>query len=1356
MSCLYSYKGKEYTEEALKKVLSQDPAIQKEYSGKAYQEERVNDSYTREDLAMFNKKIDHLQKSMDVKVIMDDSVETSRVLGKNDKRTKAAGKPVILINPKNLFKTTAIHEFGHIFIDSFPKGVDNPRLQRALKLLYGTQLEKELRELYPDLSEEMFQKELITTAIGIEGAEIWEDAETRGIWDSIRKWFMSYVNRTFGLKEDAITELSRELLSTKKKDMIHYDGSMSLQEQKSRKVKKEEEKDKAVIATLESVYSNMLTRVTNIYNEYLPTTAEARLKESLNSQDRVTRFESIKGLKDSLTELDRADRKLGLSKYIDWVRSEIKEVNSITDMRIEKGSIDEKKVIASLNWNKGFSVVDEIQGLVIALEKSGELNKKEAAYYKRLTKDIQGKRSDLNAKLVEVTREMYANHIADNDNKVTVKYEREFRKEFKEQEIEKSGVTEAEYVRAQTLENKEEIRDKAYREALAQSRESLSDISAGAAIAWSEKNVTSQDIQILSTMIDGIESQIQAFALTMATEMDDHNTKFQANVAGADTTNQAEKYKGMYAVSDSGFTYFASDTLPEFLEKKKAMLDIAFDAEKATEKYAGVKVTPGKLTYAIENEDGTKSHGRIQIGNGTNFKMTTNKDGESFHISYELAGERVYLSTEEAIARSEYEAWIRDNTETITNENNEKRNIPIKKWKNEEYAKLSAERKLELKFLTDRVKENNERFGGGNSLVTRTFNKEFIRLPGVTKTDSQRLRGGEFANLIKHQLSELTSVQADDFETESRTGITKAEGVKRVFADISNQEKLKVPIPFRARLEASQQSLDLHTMVLMDTISSKNYEEKNKVESTFLVITEVMKNRFVPDKVGFMKTRKVHHTKTEDGKDADLFKDPRNGLPNDAKKALDVLEGRMYGIKSRDAGEVELPGGKKADLNQLTKSWLKYSGTVALVGNWINSIVNLNVGTINNLIEAIGGEHFTLKDWAKAGATYWKDINNIQKDWGSNVDRSRTNMFIQVFNVMGDKSYLDNNFEETTRFQAVLKMNSARPIAKSGEHMMQAKVMYATMHHIKAMNKDGKYINAEGKVVADKKQAAGLDEMIDFVPTDKNNKKGAIEMVLNPLVVATTHTLTGDADQILLETKNLIKYKVRELHGNYDSDIQAAASKEFWGKLTIFLRKWVEEGYFRRWRGTGTIFKKHEDVTDAMRFYSQDAKDNREGYYVTAIRYVTRNLLPAITHANMELAKTGHLSTHEVANLKKFVAELSIIALTIAAYMSIDDDDEDTVLARYIIRRQIAELTFFLSPPEAIKITSTPTASIGTLKRVSQILLQTFSPFEEYDRGQNKGRNKLGVSLLKAFPITSQTEKDVKSALGFLNTMSAF
>jgi len=1340
MSCKFNYKGEDYTEAELLNVLSSDPNIATKYFA---QEERSQNDYVKEDLELFKRKIKILQESMDVEVIIDSTIESSRVLPKSDKRVKDAGRPVILINPDKIFNTTAIHEFGHIFIDSLPGGLDNPRLQRALDMLMGTDLETEVRELYPDLNEEMFAKELITTAIGRKGVEIFEEQDKAGIWESIKAWFLSFVSRKFNIaNKDAIESLTRDILDTKvKKEGLLNDLSMTVQEQRERKIDTESKEDNKVIKSLENIYQETLARVTNIYNEYLPDTPQKREREAINQEGGTTRFQSISKLKDELSKLDNTDRKLGLSKYIQWVREEISLVNKVVDGRKKKDELTAKRIMSSIEWNQGFSMIEDIQSLVISMNDSGDLSDKDKKYYDRILSNVQKDRSKLDAKLLQASREIYAEFMSENDNKIKTEYTRGFESDYKDLELESSGQSLDSYVREKLLAHADEIKKKAYDEAFSNAEKSISDITKLAATMWSEKNAGSQDIQVLSTLVDSVEREIAEFALTESTEFDAKNKEFKEEVSN--DKNQKKKYKNMITTSSSGQSYYASQYKPDFLEIRNDMISDMADREKADEKYGDVKVAENTLEYVI---DGVKR--RIKFGGGRKFKVITNEKGESVQISYVIAGEREYLPTSEAIARTEYENWLEKNTEPVLIQG-QNRWTPIQKWVNPDYANMTAEQKKHLNFLKGKVREADKITKGKDSLISKSYNQEWIRLPGMLKSDMQRIIEGDYSGAIKHQISELTAIQADDYQTQGNNNSTKDSFV-RVFADISNKEKLRIPIPFRKKLSESEQSFDLHTMTLMNTIAAKNFEKKKEVETTFLVVLEVMKNRKVPDKAGIMGKRKIHANNGEN--EVDIYKDLRDGLPNDAKKALDMLENRIYDIKSKDAGKVKL-GDKELDVNAAAKSWLKYSGMNSLVGNWVNSVVNLSMGTINNFIEAAGGEHFDFTDWGYASKIYAKDVKNIMGDWGTNVDKSRTNMFLNTFNVMGGKEYLDNKFEENTRGQALMKMNSMRPLAKAGEHMMQAKVMYATMRHIRVMNSKGEYIDADGKVVKNKKNAASLDQMIEFIPTSN----GGVEMKLNPDVQSTTFTKTGGQAQIMLETRNLIKYKIRELHGNYDADLQSAAQREFWGKLIFFLRKWVEEGYFRRWRGTGTMLKKHEDMKDADRFYSQDAKDNREGYYVTATRFMSRVLIPAIKQMSIEVIKkgAGNLSAHEKANLKKVTMEFSMIAITMLAYMSFEDD-EDEVLYKYILRRQIAELTFFIAPQEAIKVVSTPTASVGTLRNIMKVMTQAFNPTETYEQGSNKDRNKLGVAILNATPIVSQTQKDLKSSLDFLNNSAGF
>ena len=64
---------------------------------------------------------------------------------------------------------------------------------------------------------------------------------------------------------------------------------------------------------------------------------------------------------------------------------------------------------------------------------------------------------------------------------------------------------------------------------------------------------------------------------------------------------------------------------------------------------------------------------------------------------------------------------------------------------------------------------------------------------------------------------------------------------------------------------------------------------------------------------------------------------------------------------------------------------------------------------------------------------------------------------------------------------------------------------------------------------------------------------------------------------------------------------------------------------------------------------------------------------------------------------------LMVSVYAAAAFLNAEaDDDDDMVFWAYLMRRQQSELTFFISPPEMIKIGMTPTAAAGNLKNMTK------------------------------------------------------
>lgn len=1337
MSCKFEYKGKEYSEMELTAVLSHDPAIIKEYGTK---ENITISPYTVEERNVFDRKISKLKESMDVEVIMDDTVDSSRVLGKGDSRTKSAGKPVILINPKQLFRETAIHEFGHVFIDSFPGGLNNPRIQKALAQLSGTALEAEVTELYPDLNREMLQKELLATAIGREGADIWDSNEDLSTWGIFKDWFTNFINRTFGIPKSEVASLVNDMISGERitRDLVAGLPEMA-QELKREKVGDPVSEN---TKTLQGTYDELVARISNALEGYRPDNAAQRQREAqrvVAKQGKgLTNFQSIESLHDQLLELDKKDKLLGLSKYTDWVKKELSSLRSVLRERNESGKQTREKLVKGLQWNNAFDMVDEIQVLANDMHNNGDLTDADKKAYDEMLEEIQGQRSTLRAELMQGFRNEYAQFIADSSNEVKQGFIEQFKQDYKDAELKNSGVSIDEYVNSHLIKHADEIKQRELQRAHDRSIQLDADISAGAGKWFSEKNIDSKEIQAMSAVIDEADRVISGFASDKGGKFQENNEQYK-KMDGGDSFNQADKYDPMLDKTKDGKFYLASEYKAEFLEEKRRQSAAISNKELAEEKYGKIEINPADNSYVI---DGKKR--KLGFYGGV---ALTYVEG-SMHVGHEINGDTRQMLKEEAIAKSEFEYWKDANTERIIDKRGEVKYVPIKEWENAAFKKMSPMEKAHLEFFKLEARASDKRTDGKNSLISKSSNQEWIKLPAVKKSSAQKLADGSTMDFLKDQWSELTKVQEDDHET---IASERSMGdVMRVRADGSNNARMAVPVAFRANLSESDQSLDLHTIFLMNSVASKEYEQKQKLEATALILLEVMKDRKVLDTHGASNAPKIHAS-SKDGKDIPLSKNVRDGLPQDAIKMMDMIENRLYGIKSVDAGKL---GG--ADVNQLTRSWLKLSGSISLLGNWMNDVVNYNMGNAMNLIDAVGSEHFTVTDMAKARKTYWLNMKGIMNDLGSNVDTSRTNLFMNMWNVAGGKDYMNNHFEESTKIRSLMKVQNMRSLAHMGEHMVQSQLMYALMHNIKAMDKNGKYINKAGKVVSDKKDAVSLDEMIDF---KRDEKTGGVEMVLNPLVGGTTFSPNASPQQILLETRNLVKAKVMDLQGNYSPELQAANQRKFWGKLGFFLRKWTLPGYHRRWRGMATAGKKKEDLMPGDVFYSEDLKSDREGYAVTGYRFTKNVLLPTLMTMKFELVKKGYgeLNGMERANLKKLITELSMIVISMLLFSALDDDDDDdkNLLAKYLVRRQMSELMFFYSPVEAYKVLSTPTASIGVLNKLIQITAQMANPGELYLQGENKGRNKLVVKMLKTTPILSQIEKNTKDSLKFLEQIKS-
>ena len=321
--------------------------------------------------------------------------------------------------------------------------------------------------------------------------------------------------------------------------------------------------------------------------------------------------------------------------------------------------------------------------------------------------------------------------------------------------------------------------------------------------------------------------------------------------------------------------------------------------------------------------------------------------------------------------------------------------------------------------------------------------------------------------------------------------------------------------------------------------------------------------------------------------------------------------------------------------------------------------------------------------------------------------------------------------------------------------MMQGKVMYAILNSIKVQNKKGQWLDINGQPTTSKSKAASMHDMITF----KTNSKGGQEMVLHPAVQNTSFTTGGGQEAILLETRNLIRSKVDELHGQYTNDIQAHAQRYMLGKMGFFLRKWMIPGYLRRFKGIQNSFKPSDaELKESDEFYSADQKNHMEGYYISTVRFISK-LVSDTREDGINISKSWkELTPKQQAGIRKTMMDVALMTAVTIAYGIMegdgDIDDEDIFLA-YLLRRQMSELTTFANPVEAFKIAQTPTAAVGNLKQIFKTMnyMTPWSWGDRYKVGPYKGDLKLYHKSKRLLPRFKNNE-DFKQSLDFLRTMN--
>lgn len=189
--------------------------------------------------------LDKLSSKFNIPYQLDDTI---KVIG----MTRSDG--VIVINPKLATHETAFHEFAHPLVAMMEQ--ENPigyrALLREVKATFPG-LEEAVKQLYPDYDKKQLNRELITTAIGLNAAQ--EGSGKKNSWfDKFWNWISEILSNLFGatIQVDKNTTLQK-MVATLVNETSSLDLSSYIDEEFQRDFTSYTEKQQKVLNEIQNI-----------------------------------------------------------------------------------------------------------------------------------------------------------------------------------------------------------------------------------------------------------------------------------------------------------------------------------------------------------------------------------------------------------------------------------------------------------------------------------------------------------------------------------------------------------------------------------------------------------------------------------------------------------------------------------------------------------------------------------------------------------------------------------------------------------------------------------------------------------------------------------------------------------------------------------------------------------------------------------------------------------------------------------------------------------------------------------------------------------------------------------------------
>ena len=1210
-----------------------------------------------------------------IDVVFDTSIDN---IGQVDP-AELGMNPRIRINPLKVRKDTTYHEFGHIYIDLL--GINDPIVSQAIAELRDTDLYYQVKEAYPELYGEMLDKEVLATAIGLEGAKLVRKNPNK-LQRILNRLFRA-IGKLFGITPNNAARLAEEMFAGKlRRDSMINPLSSYIQASKE-EVKLKELVDEARVRINSEIYE-----LNQLPEDQVSPEEKITLLRLENSLQRVRKVEDLFKLVDAMGgALARA--KSNYRNIMELPEGERGTTANLNKMWALKKTLD------------GLEMFSSIKSLLLATKDKGKIQDLDA--FDKLedrVNEIIDQATVLDNDFKDDIIPVWAQSVIGLSNKnLPAEIQKLIDNIEKNKRLVGPDTTDIAWVQLTERYNKgqiteEELTEKRLKLNVEQLKQkqllNYGDLVKELTTAHKDKSgysfyfdpiVYSSDrgIQLLVKAVQQANLEKNDLTLDLKSKLAPVYDEF----AAGQSESNVEKLNDdlLEEVTINGVKRLA---LVNPIDQERYYGDLRDYKKQLDEKYSKPKPADFnddmelyKIEYGkwIESSKGRNYQRDIVTWNNDNSTPIEGWEKELKRVRDELKVQQSILKQLKANGFENTDSYLnaqinRDQLNKFLNKNyiNGK---PAGDWvqpdpkvyTNAKYTAIQNDPRLK-KYYDFVLQEfqTAQRMIGVNRMDKNTWDKYSYLMPTYRKEDYDRAKENGTYNTIKDMLQDGFTIQETNHDYYTYNQNNK---------DIEK----RVPVYATNRVPAREVSKDIASSLYRFRHMAHNFKTKSEILGQVMVFQEILKNAktLETNSAGIQLIQKAAESM---GINMPKLKE---GETYNFKHVNEWIDSVMFGQSNLQKDFTVF--GKTFSANEAVGTINAFTAMSTLSFNLLQGANQSILDNMMMLQESFAGQFLSKSDMAWAKGKYWGS-GMAMTDIGRFDPKSKIAKAVEYFDALTEFTDTEGNQIVGGKRRKAARTGNLLFLQQAAEHELSATRMLGLMKNLEGTLKD-----SDGNVILNEDGKPA--NLYDLLIIDEKTGKMSIDPRLDEKQSGFNRLDFITKLQGLSRRTNQIKGK---MHTNM-------LQRRWWGKLFMLFRNWMPPGIRRRYgHGGGSTVHVDEELGAVT-----------QGMYVSFWNFIAESIsTKSFAYTNM--------TEMEQQNVKRTSVELASLMgamALVAALSNLDDEDESwiTNFALYQAKRYQTEIKQWTPLPgaglsEAFRILQSPTATARPILKGGDLLGQ--------------------------------------------------